>query len=292
MSEIKVKNISMHYGKFCALDNISVTIEPDKIYGLLGRNGAGKTTLLNIITNRLFPSGGEIEIEGENARENDNAIGKIYYMTEKNLFPENIRIKDVFRWTKEFYPTFDLEYANKLCEKFELNSNKKYRELSTGYQTIAKFITALASNSSIIIFDEPVLGLDANHRELFYKEVLENYMKEPKTIILSTHIIEEIANLLERVIILKDKKVLIDDSTENLLKSAYCVSGSAENVEKYISGKKCINTDQMAAFKSATINEKLTESDRNNAQNLNLEITKIELQKLFVYLTGTGGMEQ
>ncbi len=292
MSEIEIKNITICYGKYCALENISITIEPNRIYGLLGRNGAGKTTLLNLITNRLFPSNGEIKVDGEGVWENDNAIGKIYYMTEKDLCPESMRVKEVFRWTKEFYPTFNIEYATELCKKFELNQNKKLKELSTGYGTIAKLITSLASNSPIVIFDEPVLGLDAHHRDLFYKELMANYMKHPKTIILSTHIIEEIANMLEKVIIIKDRKVIINDSTENLLKSAYCISGLAENIDRYISGKKCINVEHMSSFKSATIYEKVTDADRDNAQNLNLEFNKVELQKMFIHLTGTGGMNQ
>jgi len=292
MGEIDVKKITMCYGKSCALENISFKIEPNKIYGLLGRNGAGKTTLLNLITNRLFPTDGEITIDGEGVKENDNAIGKIYYMTERDLFPESMKVKDVFYWTKEFYPNFDFKYASNLCEKFDLNPNKKFKSLSKGYNTIAKLITALSTNSSIIIFDEPVLGLDANHRDLFYKELLENFVKQPKTIIISTHIIEEIANMLDRVIVLNNKKVQVDDSTENLLKSAYCVSGSSENIDKYILGKKCIYIEKMASFKSAIIQEKITDTDKKNAESLKLELTKLELQKLFIYLTSTGGVNQ
>ncbi|WP_010250389.1 ABC transporter ATP-binding protein [Acetivibrio cellulolyticus] len=289
MGAIKVKNITKYYGRVCALDNISIKIEPDKIYGLLGRNGAGKSTLLNLMTNRLFPTEGEITVDGKSVVENDKAIEQIYYMTEQDLYPGNMKVKDIFYWTKEFYPTFDIEYATVLCKKFELAPDKKLRELSTGYKSIAKLITAMASNSRIIIFDEPVLGLDANHRDLFYKELLSNYMEDPKTIILSTHIIEEISNILERVIIINDRKIAIDDSTENLLKSAYCVSGASAEIDKYIAEKNCINIDNMASFKSATILGKMTDNDKENVKKLNLEITKVELQKLFIHLTGAGG---
>ncbi len=292
MSTIEIKNISKFYGKAQALDNISTKIEADKIYGLLGRNGAGKTTLLNLLTNRLFPSEGEITVDGERVFENDKVLGQIHYMTEKNLYPENMKIKDIFYWTKEFYPTFDLEYAKALCDKFELNPNKKVKALSTGYNSIAKLITTLASNSKILIFDEPVLGLDAHHRDLFYKELLANYMEEPKTIILSTHIIEEISNILDRVIIINNKKIIVDDSVENLLKSAYCISGASEKVDIYIKGKNCINIDNMASYKSATIIGEISNSDRDNGEKLNLEFSQVELQKMFVYLTGIGGNNQ
>lgn len=289
MGTVQVKNITKYYGKVCALENISITFETDKIYGLLGRNGAGKTTLLNLMTNRLFPTDGEIIVDGEKVVENDKAVEKIYYMSEKNLYPESMKVKDIFYWTKEFYPTFDMDYAIALCEKFELKPHKKFKALSTGYKSIAKLITAMASNAKIMILDEPVLGLDANHRDLFYKELLANYVEQPKTIILSTHIIEEIAKILERVIIIDDKKITVDDSTENLLKSAYCVSGASGDVDKYIEGKKCINIDHMASYKSATVLEKITDNDKENAGKLNLEISKVELQKLFINLTSAGG---
>lgn len=289
MSVINVKNVTKYYGKTCALENVSLTIESGKIYGLLGRNGAGKTTLLNLMTNRLFPTEGEITIDGENVYENDNAIGKVFLMTEMELYPAGMKIKDIFKWTKEFYPSFDIEYANALCEKFELDPNKKKKSLSTGYNTISKLITTLASNAEIMMFDEPVLGLDAHHRELFYKELLSAYIQKPKTIVISTHIIEEISDILERVIIISGKKVIADESVEELLEKAYCVTGSAENVDKFIKDKNCINAEKIGTLKSATIAGILSDNDRQIADELKLELSKVELQKLFIYLTNPGG---
>ncbi len=292
MGVIHIKNITKYYGTVCALNNLALTIEENKIYGLLGRNGAGKTTLLNLITNRLFPTEGEITVDNESVSGNDSALGKMFYMTEKSLYPEGMKVKDIFKWTKEFYPSFDREYAEVLCNKFELNLNKKVRSLSTGYSSIAKLITALASNAEILIFDEPVLGLDAHHRDLFYKELLANYIQKPKTIILSTHIIEEIADILERVIILKDRQVTVDDTVENLTGRAFCVSGPSGNVESYIKGRKCIHVDHLNSFEEATVMGEITGSDREQAKELNLELSKVKLQKLFVYLTGKGGEER
>lgn len=291
MAVIQVKNLTKFYGKVCALDNVSTIFEKGKIYGLLGRNGAGKTTLLNLMTNRLFPTSGDITIDNEKVVENDNAIGKVFYMSEKNLYLNTMSLKKIFKRTKELYVDFDMDYAILLCDKFGLNSNKKIKTLSTGYNTISKIIITLASNAEILMFDEPILGLDAFHRDLFYKELTTIYIEKQMTIILSTHIIEEISDLLERVIIIKDKRIVIDESVEELLKTVYSVSGSSENVEKYILGKNCINIDQMAAFKSATIIGNMTEEDLNLSAALNLEITKVELQKLFIYLTNVGGVK-
>lgn len=290
MSVIEIKNLTKYYGRVCALKNVSATIEANKIYGLLGRNGAGKTTLLNLITNQLFPTSGEITIDGENVCENDNAIEKIFYMNEKNLYHDGMRIKEVFKWTKEFYPLFDMDYALTLCDKFGLNEKKKLKALSTGYNSISKLINTLATNADILIFDEPILGLDAYHRDLFYKEVLASYIERPKTIILSTHIIEEISDILEKVIIIKDSELVVDDYVENLLKRAYCISGLSDNIIEYIRNKNCINIDQMSGYKAATIIGEATGEDKSMAKNLELEFSKVELQKLFIYLTSGGVM--
>lgn len=286
MAIIKISDLSKDYGKNKVLDNISLTIEENKIYGLLGRNGAGKTTLLNLITNRIFPSEGIITIDGEDIIENYKAIGKIYFMTEQDLYPEGMKIKNLFKWTKEFYENFDMDYALKLSKKFGLNVNKKFKELSTGYSSICKIIITLASGAEILIFDEPVLGLDANHRDLFYKELVANYIDKPKTIILSTHIIEEVSEILEKVIIIKDGKILGDKEVEGLLGEAYIVSGASEKIQKYIEDKRCVNIESIAGFKAATIIGKLNESNKEKISQLGLETSKVELQKLFIHLTG------
>ncbi len=291
MAKIRVLNVSKKYGDTFALDNISLTVEENKIYGLLGRNGAGKTTLLNVINNRIFADEGVISINDKSLSENKKNLGKIYFMTEQNLYPESMKIKELFSWTKEFYPDFDMKYALELSKKFGLNINKKIKELSTGYSSISKIINTLASGAEILMFDEPVLGLDANHREMFYKELMERYIEKPKTIILSTHIIEEVAQLLEKIIILKDGKIINDENVEELLSKCYCVSGLSKNIDEYIKDKKCISIDEMAAFKSAVIMGENGHKEKEEQKKLDLEISKVELQKLFIHLTSEGGIK-
>ncbi|AYE33735.1 ABC transporter ATP-binding protein [Clostridium septicum] len=285
MNNIEIKNISKSYGNKTVLDNISLTIEEGKIYGLLGCNGAGKTTLLNAITNRTFIDKGEILINGQNIYENDNAISKVYYMTEKNLIPDDMKINDIFKYTKDFYPNFDIEYANILSNKFKLNTNKRIKELSTGYRSICKLITCLSSGANFLFFDEPVLGLDAKHRDMFYKELLSLYTEKQNTIIISTHIIEEISDLLERVIILNNSKIIENENVEDLLSRAYAVSGKDNLIDKYIVDKNVIAIDVLGSFKKATILQEKTKEDLNYIKELQLEVNKVELQKLFINLT-------
>lgn len=173
MSNIEFKNINKSFKDKEVIKNISLKINGGKIYGLLGRNGVGKTTLLRLINNREVLTSGEILIDGENVYENQEALSKIYLMEEKNYFEEDMKISKIFKWTKEFYKNFNMDYALNLSKEFNLDINKKIKELSTGYSSILKIILALSSGAEILCFDEPVLGLDVNYRELFYKELLK-----------------------------------------------------------------------------------------------------------------------
>jgi ABC-2 type transport system ATP-binding protein len=285
MSTIEIKNVSKAYGKTVALKNVTATFTDGKICGFLGRNGAGKTTLLNIITNRLFADQGQVLIDGEPAVENDRAQAKLFYMTEKTLYPMDMRIREVFQLTRGFFPQFDLTYADSLAERFKLETEKKVGDLSTGYQSIFKLVLTLASNAPVIIFDEPVLGLDANHRDQFYRELLSHYNAAPKTVILSTHLIEEAAGLLEEVVIIKEGQILFTRPAEELLQLAYTVSGSQENVDRYITGKNVIRQETLGRFKEATILQKRSGNDQEALAHLGLDLTPTRLQELIISLT-------
>lgn len=285
MSTIEVKQVSKSYGKAAALKNVSAVFRDGKITGFLGRNGAGKTTLLNIITNRIFADQGTVLIDGEPAVENDRAQGKIFYMTEKTLYPGDLSIRDVVGMTRNFYPQFSMETAASLADGFGLQLRKKIGELSTGYQSIFKLVLTLASNAPVMIFDEPVLGLDANHREQFYKALIAHYNETPTTVVLSTHLIEEAAGLLEEVVIIKEGEVLLTQPVEDVLKLAYTVTGSQESVDRYTAGKRVIREEVLGRYKAATIFQHRNGSDHEDLAQLGLERTQARLQELFINLT-------
>lgn len=285
MSKLEIRNLSKNYGKTLALRDLNLAITDKKIYGLLGRNGAGKTTLLNLITDKIYPTEGAIYINGKQVDKNKGILNEVYYMSEQNLYPMSLRVVEVFKWTKEFYPKFDLSYAQDLATKFNLDIQKKVKALSTGYSSIFKAILTLASNAEILLFDEPILGLDANHRELLYKELLAHYAENPKIIILSTHLIEEIADVLEEVIIVKEGELILRQSVDDLLASAYKVAGEIGKVDKYVQGKRCVGEQTLQNFKSVIVLSQT--KDLALADELGLDLGQVELQKLFIGLTNS-----
>lgn len=280
---IEIAGVSKNFGITKALQEVNITFEEHKIYGLLGRNGAGKSTLLNVINNRLFADTGQVMLNGEAVRENDAVLQHMYLMNEQMLYPSGMKIKEAFRWSKSFYPQFDTDYALNLAKQFGLDIKKAVKELSTGYASIFKNIIALSVNVPFVLLDEPVLGLDANHRELFYKILIEKYAKEPFTAVISTHIIEEVSGVVEDIVIIKEGRIIRSESRESLLAGGYTVSGKAGDVDSFVIGRDVIGMDVLGGLRTAYI---MGTPDKSEISGT-LEIGRMDLQKIFIQLTNS-----
>lgn len=281
MNGIEICGIEKSYGATRALKGVSFTVEQGKIYGLLGRNGAGKTTLLNIVAGRLFPNAGEVKVDGQNPFKSDEALCALHMMGEKNLFPSGMRVKEGIRWASELLPDFDEANAYALAEKFSLPLRTKIKSLSTGYASIFKIVLALSSNARYLLLDEPVLGLDANHRDLFYRLLLEDFAKKGRGVVISTHIIEEVQHLVEQVIILHEGEILRNAEAEELMRLSYSVTGAANAVDDFAQGKELLGSDALGGMKTAYLMGEPPQSIP-----VNLELGKPDLKRLFIKLTG------
>lgn len=282
MKGIAAQNVTKTFGNHTALNDVSLNFEPNKIYGLLGRNGAGKTTLLNIISNRLFRDSGAVLINNVCIHPFKDSLPNIYMMSEKTYYPESMKVKDAFKWVKVYYDKkFDADYAFTLSEAFELNINNRVKKLSTGYTSIFKIIIALSLNIDFILLDEPVLGLDAHHRDLFYKQLLESYTENPRTFVISSHLIDEIASVIEHVVIIHHGEVLRDEPIDSLLSSGYSVTGPASDIDAFVAGKKVIGSTSLGTVKSVQVLDTLDTTTIPNT----IDYSSIDLQQLFIQLT-------
>lgn len=169
----------------------------------------------------------------------------------------------------------------RLCEKFELSLKAKIHTLSTGYGTIFKLIVAMASQAPFTFYDEPVLGLDANHRDLFYRELMEDFGNNPRCVVISTHLIEECASLLDHIIVINKGKLMLNEPVEETLARGYAVSGPAGAVDAFTAGKKLFGTQSLGGLKTAYVQG----SPGQEHPPEGVEIGKLDLQQLFIQLT-------
>ena len=210
---------------------------------------------------------------------------KIFCMSETDLYDKDLKIKEHFKWINRFYDSFNIDKALEISEKFNLDTDKRFKALSKGYQSIFKLTVALSLNVPYVIFDEPVLGLDANHRELFYDLLLKDYEDGERTIIIATHLIEEVAHIIEEVVLIDKGKILLQESVERLLETGYSISGITKEVDDYCTDKNVIGYDELGSLKIAYVLGEKTPLPENS----NLQISAMNLQKLFVKLTEKGG---
>lgn len=289
MSNLVCEGVTKFYSKKKVLDNISLTIEQGKIYGLLGRNGAGKTTLLSVMTAQNICTQGRITYDEQDVWENQNALDNICFSREINISAltgnAQRRIKDYLKMASIYYPNWDKEYSQMLIDKFELDIKKRLGKLSKGMLSMVTIIVALASKSKITMLDEPTTGLDVVMREKFYNLLLEDYMQTKRTFIISTHIIEEISSIFEEVILIDRGKLILKQNTDELLESYYNITAH-ENIIESISNKfEVIYKESLGKKESICIKIEKNQNIDELINDSNIEISPISLQKLFVYLT-------
>ena len=279
---LELRDLTHRYGKNVALDDINLQLPAGHIYGLLGRNGAGKTTLLNVLSATLFPQKGQALIFGHTAFERVSTLKKLCVVREKTAYPKNLRVRDALYACSGLYPNWDDAYAQHLLERFELSPKKRFRQLSRGMESSLGLIIGLASRAELTIFDEPSLGLDAVARERFYEALLHDVAEHPRTVIISTHLIDEVASVIENVVIIDKGRVLLNRSAEELRRGAVSITGAPEDVRRAIEGRELLHEDTIGGVMVASI---YANEDDDFGE---LRVDPLPLQKLFVYLTERG----
>lgn len=289
---LEIKNLSKSYGKTVVLKDINLQLEENKIYGLLGRNGIGKTTLLNIISNQVKSNSGEVFLDNKNVFEDSSTIENIAIVKDHGFGIDDIKVKKIFKAAQIVYKNWDEDYKELLIKQFKLNIKKNYSKLSRGNQTIVGLIVGLASRAPLTLFDEPSLGLDASHRYKFYELLLKDIENNPRTIIISTHLIDEVTNLFEEVIILKDESRYLKEEVSCLMDKAYFLSGRLEHMETVVKDKNIMNKEEFGSTTILSIFDHLSKKEKETLKENGIDISGIPLQKLFVLLTEQENIEE
>jgi len=282
---IEATKLSKIFGAFTAVNDVSFTIEENKIYGLLGRNGAGKTTIMQLLTGQDFPSGGTINVYGQSPVENAEVLSNVSFIKESQKYPDQFRAKHVFAAAPRFFAHWDQAFAEQLIAEFRVPLNRDIKKLSRGQVSAVGVIIGLASRAPITFFDEPYLGLDAVARQLFYDRLLEDYAEHPRTVILSTHLIDEVSDLLEHVILIDEGRIILDTDAEELRGSATTVVGRSADVAAFVEGRDILHRDGLGGLASVTVTGQLSPAERAAAIAAGLELAPVSLQQLIVRLS-------
>jgi len=209
------------------------------------------------------------------------------FIAESQRYPESFKASHVFKAAPWFFEHWDAAFAEQLIADFRLPLNRYIKKLSRGQLSAVGVIVGLASRAPLTFFDEPYLGLDAVARHIFYDRLLEDYAEHPRTIVLSTHLIDEVANLLEHVILIDQGRILFDRDADELRGSATTVAGPRAAVESFVADRPVIGREGLGGLASATIDGRLDQGDRLRAAELGLELATVSLQQLIIHLTGT-----
>lgn len=282
---VEVKDLTKRYGNVTAVNQVSFTLEEGKIYGLLGRNGAGKTTIMHMLTAQLFATSGDIRIFGEEPYENHQVLSRVCFIKESQKYPEHYKIEQVLKFAASLYPNWDQAFAEKLMQSFNLPKKRMMKKLSRGMLSSVGVVIGLASRAPLTIFDEPYLGLDAVARSLFYDELMQDYAEFPRTIVLSTHLIDEVSRLLEHILLIDKGSIILNEEADILRERAYSIAGQRTLVEQFAANKRVIHSEPFGGLLSMTILGKLNETERSQAGALGLEIAPVSLQQLVIHLT-------
>lgn len=282
---LECRGISKSYGKKEVLRDLNLTIESGKIYGLIGRNGAGKTTLLSVLTAQNPATGGEVTINGEKVWENEKVLKDLCFSREIIASGQNgiaaMKAKDYLRAASVYYPYWDNDMATRLVKEFELDIKKPMMKLSKGMLSMVTIIIALASKAPFTILDEPVAGLDVFMRKKFYQFLLEEYTETGRTFIISTHIIEEAADVLEEVIMLHDGKILLKENTQELIDRTFRVSGLEAEVKKAVKGLKTYSPERTGRGMGVTV---VLNAGEEIDKTCDVTIQPMNLSEVFVAL--------
>jgi ABC-2 type transport system ATP-binding protein len=204
------------YKNKLALDNTSLQIEPGKIIGLIGPNGAGKTTALKAMLG-LIPFEGELKVLGRDPRtERDELMNDVCFIADVAVLPRWIRVREAIEFVAGVHPRFDRAKCERFLANTQLKPNQRVREMSKGMIVQLHLALVMAIDARLLVLDEPTLGLDILYRKQFYQRLLEDYFDEQKTIIITTHQVEEIEHILTDVMFIRDGKIVLDAPMEDV----------------------------------------------------------------------------
>jgi ABC-2 type transport system ATP-binding protein len=284
----EVHDLTRRFGSVIALDRVSFALGEKMIHGLLGRNGAGKTTLMQLLTGQRIATSGRVELFGQRPYENESVLSRVCFVKESQRYPDNFRVYHALRAAGLLFPRWDEELAQSLVLDFDLPPRRYVKKLSRGMLSALGIVIGLASRADLTLFDEPYLGLDAVARQLFYDRLLADYAEHRRTVLLSTHLIDEVSDLIEHVLVIDRGRLILDEAADTLRGQVVTVTGATAAVDELVAGGPAgreIHRERMGGVARSTIRGEFAEADRTRAIALGLAVEPVSLQQFVVRVT-------
>jgi ABC-2 type transport system ATP-binding protein len=281
-SAIRLTDVTRRFGRTTALDAVTADVPAGVVCGLLGRNGAGKTTLMSIIAGHDRATSGTVEVLGSDPFEHGAVMGSISLIRDNQRYPEDFKLRHVLRVAPRFHERWDAELAAELVDEFRLPSRTTVKKMSRGQQSGLGIVIGLASRAPLTVFDEPYLGLDATARRIFADRLLATRMdgSEPRTIMLSTHLIDEMERLLDHVLVLDGGRLVRQGTTDDVTADAYSLSGAADAVDRLAAGVAPLSTHRVGGLVSLVFAGPAPQGLEEDARAAGVQLAPVGLQDL------------
>ncbi|RPF53380.1 ATP-binding cassette domain-containing protein [Aquisalibacillus elongatus] len=293
MSVVTCQNVSKQFGSNSVLKDLNVTIQENSITGLIGRNGAGKTTLLQMLAGMLAPTSGNIRVFEENPIDNLKVSANTIFVDDDLVFSPEMKLYEILSSAEMFYDNWDSEFANRLIRYFGFQTGVFHDNLSKGKASTFNAILGLAARTPLTIFDEPTTGMDYSVRQDFYRALLKDYMNHPRTIIISSHLLNELESILEDIMIIKDGTCIVHEPMEDFKTYAIALSGDYEKIEKVVNESRIIHRRFISSNHAYVVVKELSGSEQDCLKQLGVTQTSVEPAELSMYLTNEtkGGID-
>ncbi|WP_066249928.1 ATP-binding cassette domain-containing protein [Neobacillus drentensis] len=294
MTVIECRGLTKDYGRNRALNGLTIKIEENKITGLIGRNGAGKTTLLKIIAGHIKETAGEIKVFSERPFNNLTVSANVIFIHDQMNLPTALNLMEILEAASSFYENWDQALANRLFDYFSFNPLQQYNGLSKGMKSTFHTILGLSARCPLTLLDEPTTGMDAAVRKDFYRALLKDYLAYPRSIIISSHHLNEIEDLLEDILLMKDGKEHLHLPAADFKEWAIGIQGKTGLVHEWTKEREILHTKSMGPDQSyVVVRNDLLEHELQKARATGIDFSPVTPSDLCVYLTSKskGGID-
>lgn len=288
MDAIAVSGVSRWFGDVMALDDVTVGFAMGRITGLLGRNGAGKTTLIDLMSGRAPTARGTVRVLGSQPYEQRSVRRLVCAVSEAQPYPPAFRVDTVLTAARRFYPNWDDAVADDLVDAFTLRRRQKVGKLSRGQRSAVGVVIGIASRAPVTIFDEPYVGLDAVARDLFYERLVSDVCVHPRAIVMSSHLIDEVADLFDDVVVIDRGRIVLEGSAEGMRGAFAEIVGPTVSAMAFVDGLEVLRRRDLGGVSRITVRG----ADPSAARAQGLTARPLSLQEAVIALASTTGGSQ